>query len=128
MARRWRRVSLRRRLDATQVACDGESLSVRIVKQDGTDDRRSRVSWSDVTRVTAFKRDLHGFDQINLQFEGPGDASVCVNEDMEGWRQLLGELPAVLPGAHEVGAWWRGVAYPAFERCETVIYKKDGHA
>ena len=101
---------------------------LRLVPTDECDPRNAdpqpqEAPWSEVAKVSAYKRDLFTVDQICLLFEtarGPLE----VNDDMMGWTELLEALPDRLPGFPPVSSWFSGVAYPAFvENCR-VLYER----
>jgi hypothetical protein len=94
-----------------------------------TDLRRQKreavpMSWSDVCRVTAFKRDLFAVDCICLHFGGDDGTGVELNEEMAGWNRLMGALPALLPGCKPHSEWFFAVAFPAFAANPTEIYSR----
>jgi hypothetical protein len=79
-------------------------------------------SWSDVSRATAFKRDLFAVDCICLHLGGADGTGVEVNEEMAGWSRLMDALPMHLPGCKPHPEWYAAVAFPAFARNPTEIY------
>ena len=48
-------------------------------------------------------------------------AGFVVNEEHPQFEELVGAFEARLPGFD--GEWFRKVAFPAFETCETVLYR-----
>jgi hypothetical protein len=83
------------------------------------------VGWGEVSRVVAYKRDAMTHDVIALGFLGTG---IDVNEDMEGWDELLKKLPEYLPGCQPFEQWFQAVAFPAFAMNPTDIYRREGPA
>lgn len=82
----------------------------------------SEVEWGKVSRVVAYKRDALTHDVIALGFLGTG---IDVNEDMEGWEELLKKLPEYLPGCQAFEQWFQAVAFPAFAMNPTDIYRRE---
>jgi len=80
------------------------------------------VTWSTINTVLAFKRDLFAVDLICLAF-GTADGAIEVHEEMQGWQQLVEQLPFKLPGASPLAEWWQRVAQPPFGASVTTIYK-----
>ena len=81
----------------------------------------------------AFKRDCFTVDQICLLVGNPElDQWIQVNEDDDGYSQLIAELPVHLDGfVHPQVEWWQSVALPPFETQWTQIYhraEQPGHA
>jgi hypothetical protein len=82
------------------------------------------ISWSEVRRVVAFKRDLLAVDLVCLWFEGPDSHACEVNEEMAGWGELLDSLPEYLPGCIPKVDILGGVVKRAFATSELVIYRR----
>ena len=82
------------------------------------------MRWRDISRVTAFKRDLFTVDCICLLFARPDGSEVELDEEMEGWKRFLESLPQHLPGCKPLSEWIRAVAFPAFETNPTLIYDR----
>lgn len=83
------------------------------------------VAWKDVTRVEAFKRDLYAVDLICLNIYFDDNTSIEIDEEMEGWNSLVDKLSEYLPRSREFADWFEVVAFPAFKRNLTVIYRRD---
>src|SRR5262245_56412616 len=86
--------------------------------------QRVALSWREIRRVIAFKRDHMTTDLICLSLEA-GQSVLEVNEEMVGWTDLLAELPKRLPGAMSSDRLSGEVAKPAFSRNLTVVYDRD---
>lgn len=78
------------------------------------------IAWSGLLEVIAFKEDLWSRDFIRLGFRTSRGDLVSVGEDEEGYQPLLAELPRRLPRFRN--DWFQEVAFPAFERCETILW------
>ena len=83
-----------------------------------------RVAWGDVTRVTAFKRDLFSVDLVCLAFDAADGRRVEVDEELPGWVELLDALPRALPGALGREQVLGAVVQPPFATNETVVYSR----
>jgi hypothetical protein len=83
------------------------------------------VAWQDVVRIDAFKRDLYVVDLICLRILLDDNATVEIDEEMEGWDSLVDNLPEYLLGCERFGEWFDKVAYPPFKPKLTVIYRRN---
>lgn len=81
-----------------------------------------RIAWSELSGVIAFKEDLWARDSIRLGFRTFRGDLASVGEDEEGYQPLLAELSRHLPGFRN--DWFHEVAFPAFERCETILWRR----
>jgi hypothetical protein len=52
--------------------------------------------WRDVNAILAYKRELYMVDLMCLGFVTP-ERSIEVHEDMQGWSELVEQLPSRLP-------------------------------
>lgn len=81
------------------------------------------IAWNELSEVVAFKEDLWSVDRICLGLlVHSSDRWVKLDEDAAGFRSFLAELARRLPG-FDVERF-RQLAFPAFERCETVLWRK----
>jgi hypothetical protein len=81
-----------------------------------------RIAFAGIATVHAFKRDLYTADMICLLIAARDGAAVEVNEQMQGYPELVDRidaLPATLP------AWQLHVMFPAFDPCLTQIYPAE---
>jgi hypothetical protein len=79
------------------------------------------IPWNEIDAIFAYKVDAYVVDQIRFLINaksGPAE----ISESDEGWTELVDKLPEYLPGCESMGEWYFQVAFPAFERCERVIY------
>jgi len=81
------------------------------------------LRWNDVNAVLAYKRDLYLTDLICLAF-ATHDSTIEVDEEMQGWSQLVEELPRLLPGTPPLSDWWERVAKPPFAACVTKLFER----
>jgi hypothetical protein len=87
--------------------------------------KTSRMAyWADVFHVVAFKRDLFHVDLICMEIQDRLNSSIEVDEEMEGWKELVANLPEYLPGFPKFEEWFLRVATPAFETCPTELYRR----
>jgi hypothetical protein len=56
------------------------------------------IAWSDVLRVTAFKRDWLTVDCICMAIATKDGTTTELNEEMAGWEAFTEALPRYLPG------------------------------
>lgn len=82
------------------------------------------VAWADVDAILAYKIDAYVVDQIRLGLIVDGGKPLELSEADDGFQTLVEALPDHLPGCESMGEWWFNVAFPAFERCERVIYRR----
>ena len=78
--------------------------------------------WNEIRRVVAYKRDCLAADQLCFSISD-GDWETELNEDMEGWPELLRQLPARL---HEFPAEWEWsprLAQPAVANA-TILFER----
>jgi hypothetical protein len=85
----------------------------------------ARLRWADVERAVAFKRDLYAVDLVCLAFEAGGEIFE-IDEEMEGWRDVLAALPARLPGCLDGQRILEAVVQPPFAPSQTVVYERGG--
>jgi len=81
------------------------------------------LSWGEVDTVLAYKRDLCAVDLICLAF-GTSEGAIEVHEEMQGWSQLVEQLPSRLAGMPPLSDWWERVAKPPFALSPTTLYKR----
>ena len=82
-----------------------------------------KLKWSEIDRLTVFKRDLFTVDLICLFLELSDDRAVELDEDMEGWKPFIDAVPSHLPGCK--ADWFSAVAFPAFAANPTEIYRRQ---
>jgi hypothetical protein len=93
-----------------------------------TVDRVSRaVPWQSVSRVAAFKQDLHTHDRIVLLVEltRAGGETLTLTEDCPGFATLFGPMEQAL-GVDP--SWYLEIMTPAFEPSPTVLYLRAERA
>ncbi len=101
---------------------DAEKLTVAFPNAIGSTPHVDLL-WQDVTSALAFKRDCITTDQICIAFS-TAEGGLEINEDMDGWQELISSLPSLLPGFPRPDEWWPTVAQPAFYTCITRLFAR----
>ena len=83
-----------------------------------------RILWSEIESAYVYKCDAFTSDLICLAFRLKDGSSFEVNESMQGWQNLVDNLPEHLPDCMEFSEWFMTVAFPAFEMNITQIYQQ----
>lgn len=100
------------------IATDGDGFTVHSVGG-----REHRVTWGDVKRITARKRDEWSTDLICLDFDCvDGEGLRFVHEDLPGYAEMVRILEATLPVDPD---WDAKVAQPPFAPNVTVLYERS---
>ena len=73
-----------------------------------------QILWSEIVRVTAYKRDLFSIDLICVFLSRVDDTGLEIHEDMNNWKDFIAALPKYLPGCMPAESWFPKVASPAF--------------
>ena|SRR5258707_8261052 len=106
--------------DRVDIVIPGKSRLFR----ENLPDKTVTFSWQEVTQVMVFKRDQFIVDLICMLFELNGKETSEMNENMQGWQDLVKAVPIHLPGALTQEEWWGKVVSPAFETCLTQVYPR----
>lgn len=84
--------------------------------------KKVHIAWDDISQIIAFKVDLFSIDEIRLQIHLSDKTSIEFGEEIPGWFQFLLRSKEQFP---EIDPLWEvDISNPAFERKETIIYKK----
>jgi hypothetical protein len=122
-----RRVACGERANTAQskyaISFDAEGFAIRATGQAPTPG--SKMYWSEVQRVTAFKRDCFVVDCIFLVISARDDTVIEINEEMAGWREFVETLPDYLLGCKPWYLWFSNVAFPAFATNPTAVYERQ---
>ena len=78
------------------------------------------VAWSDVARITADKVDRLTWDMVCLEIQSSAGVVCTVDEETEGFWDLVGDLKRALPTSEQ--DWEHAVIPPAFAENRRVIY------
>ena len=104
------------RKETREVICDDSGFSV--VEHGRT---LTRVAWTEVVEVFAFKEDLFTVDEICLGFRVHEDGTFrMVNEDYIGYKELIAGLERRFSGIRT--NWFSDVAFPAFAENRTTLW------
>ena len=80
------------------------------------------VYWNDISKIVAYKEDLVAIDRICIRIELETNIAFTAHEDLDGYNEFIQKLEE---NVEIRPAWFLDVAFPAFERNETVIYEKS---
>ncbi|MBZ5615254.1 MAG: hypothetical protein LAO23_14695 [Acidobacteriia bacterium] len=103
-----------------EIRCDENGF---VVTASGSREPNASLAWDEVDTVLAYKRDLYTVDLICLGFVTP-ERTIEVHEEMQGWSQLVEQLPSRLRGMPPFSGWWESVAKPPFAPSVTTLYKR----
>ena len=82
------------------------------------------IDWATIEKAIAYKRDCYGFDLMCLAIGG-AENNFEINEEMEGWDELLDRAPDFLPGWRRKTDWYQEVMLPAFKENRTIIFSRS---
>ncbi len=80
--------------------------------------------WVQVDRIVAYKKDCLTVDQIRFEFQLCDGRTLIVTEDMQGWKELITELPNWLAGFPAESEWFPRIAQPPFATNLCVLYER----
>lgn len=86
--------------------------------------QEAEIPWETIESVFVYKQDLVIVDRVATLIKMDGDLDIEINEEMEGWKELVDVLPKYLSNCRDFADWYMDVAFPAFEPKPTVIYKR----
>jgi hypothetical protein len=102
----------------TRATMEGDTVSVF-----AGNDLIESFRWPDLVSVRAWKQDCWGTDRIWLGFDlRENDESVCVHEEMEGYKDLVAEMQRRCEAYR--ADWWNAVAFPAFAQNHTWVWEQ----
>ena len=108
------------RQSSAEIHCDEAGCTVAVI---GAGRSATSLKWNEVKTIVAYKRDVYTTDLVCLGFTTP-DGTVEINEEMQGWSQLVEDLPAFVPGTPPLADWWERVAKPPFAPCVTTLFQR----
>lgn len=117
-----RKINFMPRQYVLTISCDETGLAVMACDRKGSA-QTSSLRWDAVHTVIAYKRDIYSYDLICLAL-GNDKESIEVNEEMQGWSELVERLPAFLPGTRPLSGWWERVAQPPFAPSVTTLFRR----
>jgi hypothetical protein len=89
-----------------------------------TDKPSSRMSWNEVVKVTAYKRDLFNTDLICVFLSRADQTGLEIHEEMNNWMSFIVSLPKHLPGCKSMESWLQDITIPAFATSLTEIFSR----
>lgn len=101
---------------------DKTAMTVTACHNDGSVSK-TELRWSEVNGVVAYKRDCFAMDLVCMGFT-TSDGAIEVNEQMEGWENLIDAVPSLLPGTTSTEEWWEKVTQPPFAPNPTILFSK----
>jgi len=104
-----------------QITHDNE----RITLFDTSDEKEVSISWDNVRKVDAYKRDLLTYDMVCVSFETLSEQSIEVDEGMKGFTELMEEASSALPGLTKFSDWYLNITQPAFATNLTPLYERQ---
>ena len=107
-----------------RVVWNDDELRVVCDRVDLVEEPQESVRWEEVTEVAVFKVDYFTVDQIRLCFTSLDDTSLEIHEEMEGFLELVQDLPSHLLGCRTFESWFDEAAFPAFEANWTAIWSR----
>ena len=87
--------------------------------------REQRIEWREIKEVYVYKRDVYIVDLICIMLRANNDDSFELHEQMQGWQNLIENLPEFLPDCPPFHEWFMEVAFPAFEFNLIKIYPRE---
>ena len=91
----------------------------------GDEEVHHRLAWNQVETVVAFKVDLYAHDNVEIVLlNEQGEVLASVGENSGSFGAFIRDLPKWLSGCKKPDEWWDQVAFPAFQRNETVIFRR----
>ncbi len=129
LAKKWSREALRK-IESGEIT--PRHFPITIVwnskgvsfQKGATEEKSSVVTWENIVKATAFKRDLFTTDCICLCFETVDTEAIEINEEMNHWSDFIEVLPTFLPSCIPSHTWLWSVASPAFAPNVTEIYSR----
>ncbi|MDM7923008.1 MAG: hypothetical protein QUS14_11965 [Pyrinomonadaceae bacterium] len=97
-----------------------DDQNIRLIK----DGQVAPISWGMIESVFAYKQDHVIVDRVVTLIKMDGGLEIEVDEEMEGWKELVDAMPKHLPNCRDFSDWYMEVAFPAFEPNPTLIYRR----
>jgi hypothetical protein len=87
-----------------------------------TEQNEKYIAWTEIEKMVAYKIDLYTYDEIRLVVFLENDERYEFDEETPGWFQFLERSKEQFISIDKL--WELEISNPAFERKETIIYKK----
>lgn len=94
------------------------------VKNDKPSEQPTRMSWREVVKVTAYKRDLFSTDLICVFLSRADQTGIETHEEMNNWIDFVTSLPKRLPDCKPVESWLQNITVPAFATNMTELFSR----
>lgn len=107
----------------TPVRAGADADGLWVARQVRGEPVTDRLRWDEVDGAVAFKRDLVATDLVCVAFEAGGRV-LEVDEEMEGWPEVLARAAERLPGFPPRADLEGAVRLPPFEECRTVLFRR----
>jgi len=104
------------------ISFDSTGFVVTMLKE--TSKKPIFMTWTEISRIAAFKRDLFATDCVCMMILRQDDIGIEVNEEMKGWSEFTQALPTYLPGCKSWSDWFIAITIPAFATNETEIFSR----
>lgn len=108
------------------LAASPQGVTLRMSYGLSRPDDAELLPWSEIRRLSVYKRDLLTHDLICLAVELQDGRALDLHEQEEGWDAVVAAIPAHLAGSLTQGEWYPQVAKPALEARETLVYERAG--
>lgn len=119
----WANFQPGRKVVYREVVCDLSGVSV--VERRGERAVEEKVAWEDIAFVFAYKQDCFTYDKICIALaDASRNVRMQVTEDDAGYKMLIEQAPAHLPGCLAPEDWFMRVTFPAFETQWTELYRR----
>lgn len=104
-----------------RIHCD-DSECLRVERRDIYGETEFQtLQWEKINLVWVYKLDMFIGDRICIMMVISKTETFTINEDMEGWRELMKILPGRLLGIKV--DWWTEVCFPPYETNLSLIYR-----
>ena len=92
------------------------------VKDDKPPEQPTRMSWSEVIKVTAYKRDMFSTDLICVFLSRADQTGIEIHEEINNWIDFITSLPKRLPDCKPIESWLKQITVPAFATNITELF------
>ncbi len=83
-----------------------------------------KIRWESLRRAVAFKKGSRNLEQVSLVLDD-GEGMIEINEDMQGWGELLDQLPNRVPGFPTASNMLKKVVFSAFDAKNQVVWERQ---
>ena len=97
------------------------------MKNDTSVEQSPRMLWSEVVKVTAYKRDLFSTDLICIFLSRADKTGLEIHEEMNNWLDFIALLPTRLTGCKPTESWLQDITVPAFAANMTELFSRQNN-